>query len=233
MKLSIIVPCYNEEQNLELLLESIDNSMKRDDIEVVLVDNGSTDGSKEVLEKIAPQYSYVKIETVKENQGYGFGILSGLRAATGEYLGWMHGDLQTPFVNVILALELIEKFDNPHNVFVKGWRKERSIFDKFFSFGMGVFETILLRTKMQEINAQPNIFHKSFFEKWQNPPNDFSLDLYVFYLAKKLKLDIFRIPVFFPERKFGESKWNTSFAMKWKFIKRTLSYSMVLRKKLK
>ena len=44
-----------------------------------------------------------------------------------------------------------------------------------------------------DINAQPNLFPKSFFNSWTNPPFDFSLDLYVFNKAKKQKLNIIRL----------------------------------------
>ena len=50
---------------------------------------------------------------------------------------------------------------------------------------MSIFETILLRTFLYDINAQPTIFERSFYESWVNPPTDFSLDLYSFYLAKE------------------------------------------------
>ena len=50
---------------------------------------------------------------------------------------------------------------------------------------------------MLDINAQPTMFHRSFFEKWYKPPKDFSLDLYVYHLALKNKLTIKRFSVYF------------------------------------
>lgn len=232
MKLSIVIPCYNEADGLPKLLESVGAAVTRDDIEALVVDNGSTDNTAQVLAELAPRYSMVRVVTVPVNQGYGFGILSGLRAAEGEYIGWMHGDLQTPFADAIRALETIEARGDPMDIYVKGLRKGRSLFDLFFTYGMAVFETLLLRTALYDINAQPNIFHRSFFERWQNPPHDFALDLYAYHLAKKRVLQIVRIPVAFPKREHGQSHWNTSILGKWKFIKRTIEYSFKLKKRL-
>lgn len=231
MKLSIVIPCYNEADGLPKLLESVGVAITRDDIEVLVVNNGSIDNTAHVLSELAPRYPMVRVVTVPVNQGYGFGILSGLRAAEGEYIGWMHGDLQTPFADVIRALEIIEAHSNPTNIYVKGLRKGRSLFDLFFTYGMAVFETLLLRTALFDINAQPNIFHRSFFERWRDPPHDFALDLYAYHLAKKQGLRIVRIPVTFPKREHGQSHWNTSILGKWKFIKRTVGFSVALWRK--
>ena len=76
---------------------------------------------------------------------------------------------------------------------------------------MGVFESFLFQEIFYEINAQPNLFSRDFYLTWKNPPQDFSLDLYVYHKAKKSNLKIKRFDVFFTERKFGESKWNTTF----------------------
>ena len=49
---------------------------------------------------------------------------------------------------------------------------------------MSLFETLLLRTRLWDINAQPTMFHRDFFASWDRPPHDFSLDLYAYYGAK-------------------------------------------------
>ena len=69
--------------------------------------------------------------------------------------------------------------------------------DNVFTFGMSVFETLYLGVRLWDINAQPNIFHRSFYESWQTPPHDFSLDLFAYYMAKQKRLDLVRFPVRF------------------------------------
>lgn len=228
-KLSIVIPCYNEERNISLIAEKFSKIIKRDDIEIILVNNGSKDNSQKIIDEMCARYQFLKTYKVEINQGYGFGILSGLRIASGDFIGWTHADMQTDPQDTMRALDIIEQNSSLENLYIKGNRKGRAIFDNFFTIGMSIFETLLMRTTFWEVNAQPNIFHKSFFAKWQNPPHDFALDLYVYYMAKKLKLKIIRFAVLFPPRLHGTSSWNNSFGDKWKFIKRTIQFSLKLR----
>lgn len=228
MKLSIVVPCYNEEENIPLLLERFGEVVQGKDMEVILVDNGSTDDSARVLTELLPRYAFARTVTVEVNQGYGYGILQGLKACQGEYIGWTHADMQTDPADIIKALHVIEQ--EKGLVFVKGRRKGRPLFDVFFTVGMSIFETCYLHKKLYDINAQPNIFPKVFYDGWEEPPQDFSLDLYALYMARKKGLKVIRFPVLFPERIHGESKWNTGLQSKWKFIKRTIDFSVKLKK---
>ncbi len=110
------------------------------------------------------------------NQGYGYGILFGLRAAQGELLAWTHADMQTDPKDVLHDLAIFEQH-KIKNLYVKGQRVKRPLADVFFTISMSVFETLLLRTRLWDINAQPNMFSRAFFETWVNPPHDFSLEL--------------------------------------------------------
>lgn len=234
MTLSLIIPCYNESKNIPLVLEKLNSVIKRDDIEVILVNNGSTDNSQEVLDELLPRYPFARSIKIEVNQGYGFGITSGLKEAKGEFLCYTHADMQTDPADPIKALEIIESQENPKNCYIKGRRRGRPFFDEFFTIGMSLFESIYLKTPLWDINAQPNLFHKSFFEKVaSNAPKDFSLDLYLLYMAKKLELKVIRFDVLFLPRIHGISSWNRGLKSKWKFIKRTLEFSVRLKKGLK
>jgi glycosyltransferase involved in cell wall biosynthesis len=234
INVSIIVPCYNEAKNIPSLLNMFDKALTRNDVELIIVNNGSTDGSQKILAQLSCQYPFLKIVDVAVNQGYGFGVMSGLRSAKGDFLGWTHADLQTDPADVIKAYDLIQQQKIPELCYAKGDRKGRPIFDQFFTSGMSLFETLFMGKKLWDINAQPNIFHRSFFDKWQeNAPDDFSLDLYVLFMAQHLKLNVQRFDVFFPERIHGTSSWNDGFSSKWKFIKRTVEFSVELKKELK
>jgi len=231
MKFSLIIPCYNEAANIPLLLERCKAMTCFPDIEIILVDNGSTDGSAIVLENLLPQYPGCRGIRVEQNQGYGFGILTGLRAAKGKIIGWTHADMQTDPQDALRGLELFEKYGS--NIFVKGRRRGRPLADVAFTVGMSFFETMLLAKPMWDINAQPNMFNRTFFETWEDPPNDFSLDLYVYFQAQCKGLPIHRFPVIFSDRAHGVSHWNVNWASKRKFIWRTVNFSLKLRKILK
>jgi len=231
--LSIVVPCYNEAENIPDLINRFSHAIGKRNIELLIVNNGSNDNSADILSVAQQQHNFITLVDIAKNQGYGFGILAGLRHAKADILGWTHADLQTDPQDVIKAFTLIQEQPDKEDCYVKGDRKGRPLFDQIFTMGMSLFESLYLSTRLWDINAQPNIFHRSFFDKWQRQaPNDFSLDLFVLYTAKREKLRTIRFDVVFPERIHGSSSWNTSIAGKWKFIKRTVDFSFELKKGL-
>ena len=230
-KISIVIPCFNEEENIPLIFNKLKEFQNYKNIEVILVNNGSTDKTYDKIKEFHKNFSFIRLVNLPFNQGYGGGIISGLKIAKGEILAWTHADMQTDPLDILKGLKFFE--NNKKNISVKGKRYGRSLFDNFFTIGMSFFETFLLRKILWDINAQPTMFYKSFFDTWSNPPSDFSLDLYAYFLAKKRKFHCYRFRVFFDKRRFGESKWNTSFSSKLKFIKRTLVYSFNLNKHIK
>ncbi len=230
MQLSIVIPCYNEEENIPLILEKFREVIREEDLEVILVNNGSTDGSAAVLERLLPGFPFARTVLVPENQGYGYGILQGLKEAEGTFVGWTHADMQTDPSDVLKAYHILEERGWDRRLYVKGNRKGRGLFDRFFTVGMGVFETLYLKKRLSDVNAQPNIFSREFFDTWESPPSDFALDLYALYMAQIRGLELVRFDVLFPPRIHGSSHWNTGLAGKWKFIKRTFSFSVKLKK---
>ena len=223
---SIVIPCYNEEGNIEpLIQEALQVIDRHPAIEFIFVDNGSTDGTRQRLEFLT-QGSGLKVSVVERNQGYGFGIRSGLRMASGKFVGWTHADRQTKLADVETALELLEASGQP--VFLKGRRSGRPLSDRLFTLGMSIFESILFRTKLSDINAQPTLFTREILSEILKGPDDFSLDLFTYVEAKRTGMKVIRIPVLFGPRFSGESKWNTSTRARWNFIRRTLSFSLRL-----
>jgi glycosyltransferase involved in cell wall biosynthesis len=187
-----------------------------------------------VLEKILANTSETNIQIVhvKENQGYGFGIVSGLKECRGSVIGWTHADLQTDPHDFIKAISIFKKLDYPLNSFVKGDRVNRHFKDVFFTRGMSFFQWLVLRTRMWDINAQPTVFPKSFFTSLQDVPNDFSLDLFIYYSAINSGMSIKRFPVNFESRLTGKGH-NDLFLSKLKYSYKTIMYSIKLRGQLK
>ena len=231
MMLSLVIPCYNESESLPTLIKKCE-AIINENIEVILVDNGSSDGTPEILRPFEKHNTGLRSTRVEKNIGYGHGILAGLKVAQGEILGWTHADLQTDPADVLAAYHLYERSANPSNLFVKGARTGRPMVDRIFTTGMAIFETIFMQASMWDINAQPTLMPRSLYSAWQNTPIDFSLDLYAYYQAKKQRVEIQRIPVRFGPRAFGESHWNTGIVARIRFIRRTLRYSWKLRKEI-
>lgn len=232
LSLSLVIPCYNEAANLPLLVARLRETFLDDRAEVVLVDNGSTDDSPAVLAQLLAGQQRIRSVRVEVNQGYGYGILTGLRAARGDVLGWTHADMQTDPQDALRGLALYDQAADPANLFVKGRRYGRPAADVAFTVGMSVFETVLMSRRMWDINAQPTLFPRAFFERWREPPHDFALDLYAYYQALRDGLRVQRFSVRFGERAHGSSHWNVNWQAKLRFIKRTVDFSLRLRQGL-
>jgi glycosyltransferase involved in cell wall biosynthesis len=233
MMLSLVIPCYNEAENLPSLIARCRELVRHPDIECILVDNGSTDGSASVLSAQLAGQTQLRMVKVEQNKGYGHGILAGLKQAQGRILAWTHADLQTDPTDVLRGLECFKKSKSPDRLFVKGQRFGRPASDVVFTVGMSIFETALLAQPLWDINAQPTMFPRSFFERWKTPPDDFALDLYVYYNARQAGMTVERFPVHFSKRLHGHSHWNVNWQAKVKFIRRTLKYSFRLRREMK
>lgn len=233
MDLSLIIPCYNEEKNIPFLCEKLEILLERN-IEVILVDNGSGDETFNKIRKFKNKNKNknknLNILRIKRNIGYGNGILEGLKIAKSELLSWTHADMQTDPKDVLNGLSFFK--NKKEKIFVKGIRNGRSYKDRLFTIGMSVFCSLILNQILWDINAQPTIFTKSFFNTWDNPPDDFSLDLYAYNLARKKNYKIKRFPVTFNKRLFGVSNWNIDLSSKLKFIKRTIRFTFKLAKSI-
>jgi glycosyltransferase involved in cell wall biosynthesis len=240
-RFSLVIPCYNEARGLPELVARCAYVASAGAGEVVLVNNGSADDSREVFTELlgeaggTPGAGVVRWVDVPVNKGYGFGIVSGLTETVAPIIGWTHADLQTDPVDVLRALDLFEApagLTPRHGILVKGRRYGRPLGDRVFTAGMSLFESVLLRTRLNDINAQPTMFSRALLERWGTPPDDFALDLFALYKARELGFVVRRFPVIFAPRKFGTSSWNTDFAAKRKFIKRTIDFSLSLRRSL-
>lgn len=236
MKLSIVLPCYNEAENIPLIFSRFREILRdQEGIEVVLVNNGSTDNSQEVFERELErtENSFARVVRVEVNRGYGFGIMSGVRQCRGEVISWTHADMQTDPKDVLLAYEQFVRQPDMKKTFLKGKRVNRNPVDAFFTFGMSVISSLALGSWLDDVNAQPKMFHRAFLDHMNQPPDDFSLDLYVLYLARKLDLNLLEQHVSFAKRRCGEAKGGGSFKGKMGLMKRTWKYIFELRVRVK
>ena len=229
MKLSIVIPCYNEADSINLLIDKLLKILKNN-IEIILVDNGSTDGTYNKLISLNLPKN-IKVVRIIKNLGYGNGIIQGLKSTKGEIVAWTHADLQTDPGDVIKCYEEYEQDLINKKCIVKGKRKKRSFKEQIITLGMSLYCSIILKEKLVDINAQPKLFHRSFIDLLDSPPLDFSLDLYLLYFFKKQNVKINSIPVYFDKRLHGEAKGGGgSFFGKMRVIINTIKYVHKLKK---
>jgi glycosyltransferase involved in cell wall biosynthesis len=232
MKLALIIPCFNERDNIPYIVKRIKDTFSyRNDIEVILVDNGSTDGSNAVLVSQLENIDFIRYVEIKENIGYGGGILFGLDAVSdADVYAWTHADMQCDPKDVLTAFDLFCAKENDLYL-IKGKRMNRAFLDQMFTFTMQSIANIVLNIKVNDINAQPKVFARSFYENHIQgiAPIDFSLDLFLLYQAKRSNLGILDVPVRFGNRINGVAKGGGSWSTRAKLIKRTLTYIFKLK----
>jgi len=125
--ISVIIPIFNEEDNIKQLAESILKVLEGLDFEVLFINDGSKDNSEEKILALAQKHSKIKLITLRRNYGQTAAIQAGFDHSIGDIVIPMDGDLQNDPNDIPI---LIEKINEGYDV-VSGWRKIRS--DKKFT----------------------------------------------------------------------------------------------------
>ena len=128
MTLSVVIPLYNEEENIQLLHERLRKALDplAQEYEILFVDDGSTDRSLSLLEKIQADDKRVIVLSLRRNFGQTAAFAAGFDFARGDVVVTMDGDLQNDPTDIPKLLEMIKDND-----LVSGWRKQRK--DPFFT----------------------------------------------------------------------------------------------------
>ena len=113
MKISIVIPSYNEENNISILFESIKSTLINEDFECIFVDDGSSDQTFSVIKKLSEQYSEVRGISFSRNFGHQIALLAGISESTGDITISMDGDGQHPAAIIPL---LIEKYNQGFDI---------------------------------------------------------------------------------------------------------------------
>ncbi len=121
--ISVVIPAYNEEESLPLLYDKLKESLDKlnTDYEIIIVDDGSTDRTPQILKELAQKDEKVKVIRFRRNFGQTAAMYAGFEHARGEVIITMDADLQNDPQDIPLLLEKIkEGYD-----IVSGWRKNR------------------------------------------------------------------------------------------------------------
>ncbi|KKQ24825.1 MAG: Glycosyl transferase [Candidatus Roizmanbacteria bacterium GW2011_GWC2_37_13] len=208
--ISIIVPFYNEKENLPVLVDLLVKQLKNKEYEIVLVDDGSTDdfisNIKNQISKthIKYQKEIIKLINHKKRLGKGQALKTGIENSTGEIIIFMDGDLQDDPKDLP---RLIEKIEEGYD-FVNGIRKKRedNPLVKFYSRMAKNFLQTFLHSPYTDINCGFKAFRREVIKDFVFYGNNFRFfPLYVFYNGNKVtEIEVRNNP-----RKFGKSKFGT------------------------
>ena len=121
--LSVLIPVYNEEENLSLLCDKLTETLKKTAkaYEIIFVDDGSSDGTLEMLLELRNENPNIKIISFSRNFGQTAALSAGIDFSKGDILIPMDGDLQNDPEDILL---LLKKIEEGYDV-VSGWRKNR------------------------------------------------------------------------------------------------------------
>jgi glycosyltransferase involved in cell wall biosynthesis len=233
----LVLPCYNEARNLPGVVERALACARRRGLtpaqfQLILVENGSRDDSLAVLESLraAPGGEFLRIVPVKENRGYGNGVIVGLRAAGPGLVAYSHADQQCDPEDAFRGFERLMAAGPGSRLLIKGRRRGRDLRGWLVSRGFELSAKTLLDRRLHEINAQPKVFASELVAAFDDPPDDFAIDVYVLLRALQFGYRIEEIDVRYPPRIHGESNWSSTLRSRVSTIARLMSYMLELRR---
>lgn len=225
MKFSLIIPAYNEEENIGIVVTNLVVALRTsgNPFEIVVVDNGSTDGTSGVLESICREIPEVRTTRVFSNQGYGNGILAGLRVAEGQTLGWMHADNQVSPTDVLLIYQNLNRKNLDFCKAVRVDRDEhwmRIIQSRVYN----IFFRLLFGGALRDINGTPKFFKRELYEGLNLHSRDWFLDPEIVIKALRRGAKIGEVEVKWGMRPGGSS--HVSSGAWLQFVKNLIKYKI-------
>lgn len=205
MKISVVVPVYNEEENVSILYERIKSVMVENnyDYEIIFVDDGSRDKTFQKAQEITKNDNRFKLIKFRRNFGQTPAMAAGFDYASGDVIVSMDGDLQNDPKDIPL---LLQKIDEGYDV-VSGWRKDRQdetsrvIPSKIANWLIGKITHVTLHDYGCSLKAYRSDVAKNLHMYGE-------LHRFIPVLANIYGASITEIPVTHHKRIHGESKYN-------------------------
>lgn len=204
MDISVVIPLYNEEENVRQLTEELKNVLiVYNTWEVVLVDDGSTDNTFSVCKALHDQDKRIKVVRFRKNYGQSAALSAGFALAKGGLIISMDGDLQNDPADIPAMTELLEQ----GNDVVVGWRHNRKdpFSKKIFSLTGRLLRRLILNDRIHDAGCTLKVFRKQVVEELELRGEMHR------YLAEMAALNGFKVAemkVNHRPRKHGKTKYN-------------------------
>ena len=165
LSLSVVVPVYNEEENIAGLFEEIRAVCETGidgipfDYEIIIVNDGSTDGTDRICRSLSP-LTYIRF---RKNYGQTAAIDCGFKAATKEFIAALDGDGQNDPADIPMMLRYL--LDNGYDV-VSGWRRSRqdTAAKRFVSRGANILRHIIIHDGINDSGCTLKVYRRECFE---------------------------------------------------------------------
>jgi len=226
---SLVIPFFNEEANCREVVTSLVEVLDQHDVdyELVPVNNGSEDHTGMILSRCAESNPRIRIVTVEKNQGYGWGIVSGLSQCAGSFVGFVDGDLQISPEDILRVYTHIKAHGED---VCKGTRSDRG--DGFrrrvISAVYNLFFNLLFKCTVRDVNAKPKVMKHTCYTRLDLQSKDWFIDAELIIKASDLGMRIEEVPVDFKAR--AEGKSNVYLGSILEFVKNLIIYRMTAGK---
>ncbi len=224
-ELSLVVPCFNEAESIPATLPALCTAFARAGIrlELVAVDNGSSDGTGEKLAALGARGLPVRVVRVAVNEGYGFGILAGMREARAPWVGFVHADGQVDPEDVVRVFRELA----PCGPLTLGKVCRRFRMDGPRRTIVTAFCNLLMRALWPglgsiDVNASPKIVHRDVLQRMRLESKRWFLDAEMLIKARHMRLRVLELNAFARARYRGVSKVRGSTS--WEFFRDILRH---------
>ena len=221
----MVVPTYNDLDSLNRLIELIELE-KTSSIVYLIVNNGSTDSRIE--ESLRRESDFWKSITLRENAGFGGGIIAGINAADTEWIGWMPGNLKIQPKDVS---SLVNNLEYQPNLFVKCHRRRASKIAQTKTFIAGLVQSLLTGENLFDTGGTPTLCQKKFFLSLRDLPTDYVIESRMLYEARAHRMRIVRPEIPYGERVFGNSHWQRGIKSEARLMKAITLDSLRVRRR--
>lgn len=223
--LSLVMPCYDEEDVLPYTVPRLVDAFERAGLalELVAVDNGSTDRTGEILRELAARHAGVVPHHVAPNRGYGAGILAGIPLCRADAIGIIPADGQVDAEDVVRLFEAVRARRDP----VIGKVRRRFRLDgpvrKLVSVAFnGIFRILFPRIRSIDVNGTPKIVPRDALEAMRLESTGWFLDAEIMIKGQALGLAVLELNAFGRLRSAGVS--NVRPATAWEIFAGILRY---------
>lgn len=204
---SVIVPVYNEEQNLPILIERLERTFEKDKIigEIIIVDDGSTDTTRTLSQEISKEYNNIRVLHHRRRKGKTAALQTGFDIASYDIVTMLDADLQYAPEDLPKLLALIyQGYD-----LVNGYREHRkdSLLKKFPSFIYNFISRIFFGTPFRDFNSGFKVFRHEVFEGINLKKDQHRFILHIAY-NKGYRVGEVAVQHF--PRKYGKTKYGVS-----------------------
>ncbi len=201
--LSVFFPAYNEEKNLQILIEEASSFIPTiaQKFELIIVNDGSTDNSLAIATKLQKKYPSLKIVNHEKNKGYGAALRSGIKAAQYEWTFFTDADLQFN----IKQLQHFLPFVSKHDIII-GFRKNRAegLIRSFNARLFKLYIDILFRLHVKDIDCAFKLMKTSLVQSIPLESSGAFTTSELLYKLKKRGIKFKQIPVDHYKRKYGQ-----------------------------